>query len=136
MSDNILSVKDLSISFLENEKLNKVVNKISFNLKLGETLSLVGESGSGKSLTSLSTVSLLPQNAIVEGSIIFNGKEMIGANNDHLRETRGNKISFIFQEPMTSLNPLHTIEKQIGESLSFHQKIYGKKKNRKDFRTS
>ena len=128
MSDNILSVKDLSISFLENGKLNKVVNKISFNLKLGETLSLVGESGSGKSLTSLSTVSLLPQNAIVEGSIIFNGKEMIGANNDLLRETRGNKISFIFQEPMTSLNPLHTIEKQIGESLSFHQKIYGKKR--------
>ena len=76
MSDNILSVKDLSISFLENGKLNIVVNKISFNLKLGETLSLVGESGSGKSLTSLSTVSLLPQNAIVEGSILFNDKEI------------------------------------------------------------
>ena len=128
MKKNILSVKNLSISFSENGNLNRVVNQISFNLKLGETLSIVGESGSGKSVTSLSTVSLLPQNAIVNGSILFNDVELIGAKHDVLREIRGNKISFIFQEPMTSLNPLHTIEKQIGESLSFHQKMYGKKR--------
>ncbi len=128
MKKNILSVKNLSISFSENGNLNRVVNQISFNLKLGETLSIVGESGSGKSVTSLSTVSLLPQNAIVNGSILFNDLELIGAKHDVLRGIRGNKISFIFQEPMTSLNPLHTIEKQIGESLSFHQKIYGKKR--------
>ncbi len=128
MKKNILSVKNLSISFSENGNLNRVVNQISFNLKLGETLSIVGESGSGKSVTSLSTVSLLPQNAIVNGSILFNDLELIGAKHDVLREIRGNKISFIFQEPMTSLNPLHTIEKQIGESLSFHQKMYGKKR--------
>ena len=128
MKKNILSVKNLSISFSENGNLNRVVNQISFNLKLGETLSIVGESGSGKSVTSLSTVSLLPQNAIVNGSILFNDLELIGAKHDVLRGIRGNKISFIFQEPMTSLNPLHTIEKQIGESLSFHQKMYGKKR--------
>ena len=128
MKKNILSVKNLSISFSENGYLNRVVNQRSFNLKLGETLSIVGESGSGKSVTSLSTVSLLPQNAIVNGSILFNDLELIGAKHDVLRGIRGNKISFIFQEPMTSLNPLHTIEKQIGESLSFHQKMYGKKR--------
>ena len=83
----------------------------------------VGESGSGKSVTALSAVELLPKSAILGGSVTYNGKEMIGADEADLRAVRGNDISFIFQEPMTSLNPLHTIDKQIGESLALHQGV-------------
>ena len=87
----------------------------------GETVAIVGESGSGKSVTALSIVDLLPKNAVVRGSITYQGQEMIGASEPILQRLRGNNISFIFQEPMTSLNPLHTIEKQLGESLAIHQ---------------
>ena len=128
MIDNVLSVKNLTISFREKKKNKRVLHNSSFNLKRGTTLSLVGESGSGKSITSLAVVSLLPMNAITTGSIMFNQKELIGLNESELQKLRGNKISFIFQEPMTSLNPLHTIEKQIGESLGFHQKLFGKER--------
>ena len=128
MIDNVLSVKNLTISFREKTKNKRVLYNSSFNLKRGTTLSLVGESGSGKSITSLAVVSLLPTNAITTGSIMFNQKELIGLNESELQKLRGNKISFIFQEPMTSLNPLHTIEKQIGESLGFHQKLFGKER--------
>lgn len=128
MIDNVLSVKNLTISFREKTKNKRVLHNSSFNLKRGTTLSLVGESGSGKSITSLAVVSLLPMNAITTGSIMFNQKELIGLNESELQKLRGNKISFIFQEPMTSLNPLHTIEKQIGESLGFHQKLFGKER--------
>jgi peptide/nickel transport system ATP-binding protein len=85
----------------------------------------VGESGSGKSVTALSTVSLLPGSAEVTGSVRYLGREMVGAEEDLLRAIRGNDISFIFQEPMTSLNPLHTLEKQITESLTLHQGLKG-----------
>jgi microcin C transport system ATP-binding protein len=88
-------------------------------------VALVGESGSGKSVTALATVGLLPDSAEVTGSILYDGREMVGADEPHLRRTRGNDISFIFQEPMTSLNPLHTIERQIGESLALHQGLSG-----------
>ena len=125
MIDNVLSIKNLSISFREKTKNKKVLHNSSFNLKRGKTLSLVGESGSGKSITSLAVVSLLPKNAIIKGSITYNQRELIGLDENELQTLRGNKISFIFQEPMTSLNPLHTIEKQIGESLGFHQKLFG-----------
>ena len=125
MIDNVLSVKNLSISFTENNKVKKVLHNSSFSIKRGTTLSLVGESGSGKSITSLAIVSLLPKNAVLKGSIIFNQNELTNLNEAELQKIRGNKISFIFQEPMTSLNPLHTIEKQIGESLSFHQNLFG-----------
>ena len=128
MSEKIISIKNLSIGFSENNRINYVVNDISFDLEKGQTLALVGESGSGKSITALSTVSLLPTNAKIKGSIVFNSKEMIGANERSLRKIRGNKVSFIFQEPMSSLNPLHTIEKQIGESLEYHQGLEGKSK--------
>ena len=90
-----------------------------------ETVALVGESGSGKSVTALSTVSLLGGSAEVEGSVTFDGQELIGAPAKRLRQVRGNDISFIFQEPMTSLNPLHTLEKQITESLALHQGLSG-----------
>ena len=114
MNNIVLSVKNLSVSFTENNKVKKVLNNSSFSIKMGTTLSLVGESGSGKSVTSLAIVSLLPKNAVLKGSIIFNQNELTNLNEIELQKIRGNKISFIFQEPMTSLNPLHTIEKQIG----------------------
>ncbi|HHC29299.1 MAG TPA: ABC transporter ATP-binding protein, partial [Rhodobacterales bacterium] len=98
---------------------------VSFHIEKGETVALVGESGSGKSVTALSTVSLLPDNASVAGSVAYDGREMIGASPADLRRTRGNDISFIFQEPMTSLNPLHTIEKQLRESIVLHQGLSG-----------
>ncbi len=105
--------------------MHEAVRSVSYTVGRGETVALVGESGSGKSVTALSTVSLLPDSAEVTGSIRYKGEELRGAPEAKLREVRGNDISFIFQEPMTSLNPLHTIEKQITESLSLHQNLSG-----------
>jgi len=101
------------------------VRGVSFKVGKGETVALVGESGSGKSVTALSTVQLLGDSATVNGSIIYNGTQMIGAPEADLRRVRGNDISFIFQEPMTSLNPLHTLEKQLAESIELHQGLRG-----------
>ncbi|MEL6516706.1 MAG: ATP-binding cassette domain-containing protein, partial [Pseudomonadota bacterium] len=125
MTDAILKVDDLKIAFRQDGALSAAVRGVSFELKRGETLALVGESGSGKSVTALSTVSLLTDSAEVEGSIVYNGEQMVGADEARLRRVRGNDISFIFQEPMTSLNPLHTLEKQLGESLALHQDLQG-----------
>lgn len=121
----ILTAQDLSISFGKGHRMTRVVNGVSFHIDRGEVVALVGESGSGKSVTALSTVSLLGPNATVQGSVTFDGREMIGASERELRDTRGNDISFIFQEPMTSLNPLHTLEKQLRESLQLHQGLTG-----------
>ncbi len=101
------------------------VRGVSFAVNRGETVALVGESGSGKSVSALSTVSLLGDSARVSGSVTYDGQEMIGADDKLLHKVRGNDISFIFQEPMTSLNPLHTIEKQLAESLALHQGLQG-----------
>jgi microcin C transport system ATP-binding protein len=98
---------------------------VSFAVNRGETVALVGESGSGKSVSALSTVQLLGDNAIVEGSVRYMGREMVGAPERELMRVRGNDISFIFQEPMTSLNPLHTIERQLRESIELHQGLRG-----------
>ena len=122
---SLLSVKDLSVTFRQDGRAVDAVRNVAFAIEPGETVALVGESGSGKSVTALSTVGLLPDSATVTGSVAFNGAEMIGAPQDALRKVRGNEISFIFQEPMTSLNPLHTVEKQILEALALHQKIDG-----------
>ena len=122
-----LQIRDLSVSFHTEDGVIEAVKRVSLEIAEGETVALVGESGSGKSLTALSTVSLLPASAEVEGSVVFEGTEMIGASPRDLRRVRGNDISFIFQEPMTSLNPLHSIEKQIGESLKLHQNLTGAK---------
>lgn len=120
---SILEVKDLTVSFRQEGKVNMAVKGVSFTVDRGETVALVGESGSGKSVTAMSTVSLLGDNAAVGGSVNYDGAEMIGASEAELQRVRGNDISFIFQEPMTSLNPLHTIEKQLSESLMLHQGI-------------
>ena len=121
----VLEVKDLNIRFAQDGRIIHAVRNVSFMVGKGETVALVGESGSGKSVTALSTVALLPDSATVTGSVRYNGKEMVGASEPELRRVRGNDISFIFQEPMTSLNPLHTIERQLGESLSLHQGLTG-----------
>jgi microcin C transport system ATP-binding protein len=121
----LLEVKDLRVSFRQEGALTQAVKGVSFTLKRGETVALVGESGSGKSVSALSTVSLLGDSAEVSGSVLYDGQQMIGASDALLRKVRGNDISFIFQEPMTSLNPLHTIEKQLGESLALHQGVVG-----------
>ena len=121
----LLSVRDLNIRFRSEDGENHAVKGVSFDIKRGETIALVGESGSGKSVTALSTVKLLPESAAVTGSVTYEGQEMIDASQSTLRAVRGNDISFIFQEPMTSLNPLHTIEKQIRESIELHQGLEG-----------
>ncbi len=124
MSD-ILQIENLKIAFRSETGLTEAVHGVSFAIAEGETVALVGESGSGKSITALSTVRLLGPSAEVTGSVRYRGREMVGASEADLRKVRGNDISFIFQEPMTSLNPLHTIEKQIGESLALHQGLRG-----------
>ena len=122
---SLLEVKGLKVAFRQDGKVNPAVRGVSFSVDRGETVAIVGESGSGKSVTALSTVSLLGDSAVVGGSVTYDGQEMIGANEALLRKVRGNDISFIFQEPMTSLNPLHTIEKQLVESIALHQGLTG-----------
>ncbi|WP_298839920.1 ABC transporter ATP-binding protein [uncultured Roseobacter sp.] len=121
----LLEVRNLRVGFRQDGRVTEAVKGVSFAVERGETVALVGESGSGKSVSALSTVSLLGESAEVSGSVTYDGQQMIGADEALLRKVRGNDISFIFQEPMTSLNPLHTIEKQLGESIALHQGLAG-----------
>ena len=125
MSDALLHIEDLSVSFGRDDREVRAVRNISFDIGRGETVALVGESGSGKSVTALSVMQLLPYPMAWHpgGSITFNGREMMGANEDDLGKIRGDQIGMIFQEPMTSLNPLHTIEKQVGEIIFLHKQL-------------
>ena len=118
--NNLISIKNLKISFVENQN---VVNNINIDIPKGKTVAIVGESGSGKTLSALSILKLLPTNAqINNGSIIFNKKDLLKLPLKEIEKIRGNKISTIFQEPMSSLNPLHTIDKQIKEIITIHNK--------------
>ena len=121
----LLDVQNLNVGFRQDGVVTPAVRGVSFTVNRGEVVALVGESGSGKSVSALSTVSLLGDSAQVTGSVKYDGQELIGADERRLRQVRGNDISFIFQEPMSSLNPLHTIEKQLTESLALHQGIIG-----------
>jgi len=117
---NLISIKNLSIGFKENQN---VVSNINIDIPKGKTVAIVGESGSGKTLSALSILKLLPGNAnINSGSIIFNEKDLLKLPLNEIEKIRGNKISTIFQEPMSSLNPLHTINKQIKEMITTHNK--------------
>ena len=121
MSERILNVSNLSVAFYGT----KVVDDVGFHLDRGETLAIVGESGSGKTVTALSIPQLLPypQASHPSGSVVMDGIEMIGATKSQLLEMRGARIGMIFQEPMTSLNPLHTVGRQVGEVLFVHQRL-------------
>ena len=127
MTDTLLSVRDLSVAFHQGGETSLAVDRISFDIRRGETVALVGESGSGKSVSANSILKLLPYPAASHpsGEILFNGKDLLKASDDELRHVRGNDVTMIFQEPMTSLNPLHTIEQQIGEILEIHQQLKG-----------
>lgn len=125
MSDALLEVKDLKTYFFVEDKIIKAVDGVNFTIKNGETVAIVGESGSGKSITSLSIMGLVPKpnGKIVEGSIKFSGDELVGLPEKKMNKIRGNDIAMIFQEPMTSLNPVFTIGNQITEALLHHQNL-------------
>jgi microcin C transport system ATP-binding protein len=129
MTTPLLSVQDLSVAFRQGGQETLAVDKVSFQIARGETLALVGESGSGKSVSALSILKLLnyPAAHHPSGKVLFNGQDLIAADEDAMRKVRGNDITMVFQEPMTSLNPLHTIARQIGEILELHKGLRGEK---------
>lgn len=123
----LLTVKDLSVAFTQGGRQTLAVDRISFDIRKGETVALVGESGSGKSVTALSVMKLLPYPSASHpsGTVNFKGEELLHLSEEKILHVRGNDITIIFQEPMTSLNPLHTIERQIGEILLLHRGMTG-----------
>jgi microcin C transport system ATP-binding protein len=125
--DLCLSIRDLSIAFRSGGRETLAVDRVSFDIVKGECMALVGESGSGKSVTALSILRLLPYPAAYHpsGSIAFHGRDLLKLSERDMRRVRGDEITIVFQEPMTSLNPLHTIEKQIGEILLLHRGLTG-----------
>ncbi|MDE8759794.1 MULTISPECIES: ABC transporter ATP-binding protein [Rhizobium] len=127
MTEPLLSVRNLSVAFHQGGEASLAVDRVSFDIAKGEVVALVGESGSGKSVSANSILKLLPYPTASHpsGEILFKGKDLLKASERALREVRGNDITMIFQEPMTSLNPLHSIEKQIAEILALHQGITG-----------
>src|SRR5438552_1071763 len=127
MASPLLQIRNLSVAFRQGGREMLAADRVSFDIGKGETVALVGESGSGKSVTALSVMKLLPYPAAFHpsGSIRFKGKELLSLPEEEIRKVRGNDITIIFQEPMTSLNPLHTIERQIAEILDLHSGISG-----------
>ncbi|HWW48072.1 MAG TPA: ABC transporter ATP-binding protein [Xanthobacteraceae bacterium] len=125
----LLDVRDLSVAFTSGGHTTVAVDRISFKIGRGQCVALVGESGSGKSVSALSVLKLLPYPAASHpsGQVLFNGRDLLAMDDREMRGIRGNDISIIFQEPMTSLNPLHTIERQIGEVLQLHRGLRGTK---------
>src|SRR5438552_828687 len=119
----LLAVEDLKTQFYAGGGIVPAVDGVSFNLGRGETLGIVGESGCGKSVTSLSILRLIPEAAgrIAGGRILFEGRDLLSLSAEEMRRVRGNQISMIFQEPMTSLNPIFSIGAQIGEAIGLHQ---------------
>jgi oligopeptide/dipeptide ABC transporter ATP-binding protein len=126
-NDNLLSVRNLSTHFFTQQGQAKAVQDVSFDIAAGQTVALVGESGCGKSVTSLSILRLIPDppGKIVGGQILFKGNNLLDLPESRMRAIRGNDIAMIFQEPMTSLNPVFTIGHQITEAINLHQKIKG-----------
>jgi len=129
MNKPLISIKDLRVTFTQGDATVEAVKGISFDITNGKTLAIVGESGSGKSVSALSILKLLPypKASHPSGEILFSGQDLVQLNEKSMRSIRGDKISMIFQEPMTSFNPLHTIEKQVSETLLLHKGLSGKK---------
>ncbi len=125
MTTPLLSVKDLTVEFQTGEGIVRAVNNISFDIPAGKTIGIVGESGSGKSVTSLAVMGLLqkPAAKIPSGQILFNGQDLLKFNDSQMRDIRGNQISMIFQEPMTSLNPVFKVADQIAETIRIHKNV-------------
>ncbi len=124
--ENLVEIKDFSVVFRQGERETLAVDRISFEIKKGETVAVVGESGSGKSVTGLSVLRLLPASAShPSGQVLFRGQDLLKLSEREMQNVRGNDITMVFQEPMTSLNPLHTIEKQITEMLTVHRGMRG-----------
>ncbi|MGB6127555.1 MAG: ABC transporter ATP-binding protein [Psychrilyobacter sp.] len=125
MSDKLLNIKDLTIQYTTEDGVVKAVNGINLDLKEGETLGLVGETGAGKTTTALGMMRLIPNppGKIMRGSIEFEGRDLLLLSEDDMRGIRGNKISMIFQDPMTSLNPVLSVGEQISEVILIHQDI-------------
>ncbi len=128
---NLIQVRNLQTSFFTPEGEVRAIDGVSFEIEEGQTLGLVGESGCGKSVTSLSIMRLIqsPPGKIVGGEILYRGRDLLALNNEEMRKIRGNEISMIFQEPMTSLNPVFTVGNQIGEAIRLHQGL-GKRQSR------
>src|ERR1700731_4063110 len=124
----LLDIRNLSVAFGKGARELLAVDRVSLDIRRGETVALVGESGSGKSVTALSVMKLLPYPAArhPSGAVLFKGRDLLRLDESEIREVRGGNISIIFQEPMTSLNPLHTIERQIPEALLLHGRRNGK----------
>ncbi|MDI7816918.1 ABC transporter ATP-binding protein [Clostridioides difficile] len=123
MNKTLIEVRDLKVYFHTDKGIVKSVNGVSFNINEGETIGIVGESGCGKSVTAMSLMKLLPTSKIEGGEIIFQGKDILKMNENELMGIRGNEISMIFQEPMTSLNPAFTVGNQIIEGIMLHQDL-------------
>jgi oligopeptide transport system ATP-binding protein len=123
VAERLLEVSDLSTHFFTHAGVVKAVNGVSFSLDRNETLGIVGESGSGKTVTALSILRLVPDppGKIVEGSIVFKGRDLLTLSDDEIRQVRGNDIAMIFQDPMTSLNPVFNVGSQIAETITLHQ---------------
>ena len=117
----LLEVSKLAVHLLTHGGVERVVDRATFSLDDGESLGVVGESGSGKTMTALALMGLTPENARVAGSIRFEGREMVGLEEEAMRELRGDRIAMIFQEPMTALNPLHSVGAQVAEPLVLHR---------------
>ncbi|MDI3269961.1 MAG: ABC transporter ATP-binding protein, partial [Bacillota bacterium] len=125
MAETLLEIQDLHVEFRTEEGIVPAVAGVSFKINKGETVALVGESGCGKSVTALSVMRLLPepQARITKGKVLFNGKDLAKASQAEMRKIRGNAISMVFQEPMTSLNPVFTVGMQVTEAIMLHQKV-------------
>ncbi len=123
MTPALLEVRDLRVSLNTARGPADALRGISFNLHRGETLGLIGESGCGKSMTALAVMGLLPHGARLTGSVVLAGQELVGRGEAALSQLRGNRVAMVFQEPMTSLNPLHTIGHQVAEPLRVHQGV-------------
>jgi peptide/nickel transport system ATP-binding protein len=117
----LLEIADLSIDLPTPNGVRRIVREASFTLDHGETLGVVGESGSGKTMTALALMGLLPDGATTSGAILFEGRDLTRLGESEMRDLRGNRVAMIFQEPMTALNPLHSIGRQIAEPLILHR---------------